>query len=433
MTKKTVNVLLLILSFIFTIVFSGFSSITTSLMTKKANGKSIVAWGWDKPEFNKEIEDYIKTSAGVTVKGQTMSGDDEMAKITAAAAAGAGLPDCFKSNSTEIPKLVEMNALKDITKLVAPYKNLLPKVAWDMVTYKGKIWAIPANSPAGGMFYRYDVCKKYGVDPKSITTWDQWIAAGKKVVAASGGKVSWFNDPNNKVGRQMDTAIFQQNRAEILSKDAKVTINSDNFKNALKMIKSLRDARISVTMDDWTAPWYQTIKDGTVACYPIGTWFVQTLIQQAPDTKGDWYFTPFPALSKGGDRYANFGSAVCAISSQTKKVDAALEWAKAWTLDKKGSLDIGLKDLGISVVSNVALTDEYVNQPQPYFAENQAYWKDATEAFTKSTYIPPNVKENSEANGIWNRYYEQWWLGKATTEQALAGAEKEIKQKMKLK
>ena len=57
-----------------------------NLMTQKASGQSITAWGWDKPEFNKVVEDYIKQSAGVTINGQTFSGSDEWQKITTSAA-----------------------------------------------------------------------------------------------------------------------------------------------------------------------------------------------------------------------------------------------------------------------------------------------------------------------------------------------------------
>lgn len=403
-----------------------------SVMTKKADGQEVVAWGWDKPEFNKKVEDYIKESSGVTVKGQTMAQADEIAKITASSAAGTGLPDCFKLGTADIPRLVEQNAVKDITDLVASYKDLLPQVAWDTVTYQGKIWGIPANSPAGGMYYRYDICQQYGIDPSTLTTWDKWLEAGRKVVAESGGKVSWFNASKDKINIPMDWTIFQQFKAEIISADSKVTINSENYKNALEFLRKIRDAKIAAPIDDWSAPWYQSMKDGTVACYGNGTWFVQTFIQQAPDTKGKWFFAPFPAVTEGGDRYPNYGSAVCFISSETEKVDAAFEWCKAWTLDKKGSLDIGLKELGISVISNTALKDDFVNQPHEYFAQNQAYWKLATEAFTNSTYVPPIVKEKSEADTIWNRYYDQWWLGKITTEDALAQAEKELKTKLKL-
>ena len=403
-----------------------------SVMSRKAEGQTIVVWGWDLPEFNKKIEDYVKEASGVTVNGQTMAREDEVSKLTVAAATGNGLPDGFKLGNEDIPRLVAQNAIRDITDLVEPYKDCLPQVAWDMVTYEGKIWGIPANSPAGGMFYRYDVLEKYGINPEELTTWDKWLEAGKKVVEESNGEVMWFNAPKNKGGVPLDMTIFPQYGAQLPNSHPQVAINSQNYKDALSLLQEIRDAKISAPIDDWSAPWYQSMKDGTVACYGNGTWFVQTLIQQAPDTLGKWYFTPFPAVEEGGDRYPNFGSTACFISSQTKNVDAAFEWCKAWTLDEKGSLEIGLKELGVSVVSNAALENEYVNQPHEFFAKDQAYWKLATQAFSNSTYVPPFFADSSEADSIWQRYYEQWWLGKMDADTALSSAEEEIKTKLKL-
>lgn len=152
---------------------------TDTVMTKVADGSTITSWSWDLPEFNAKIEDYVKEVSGVTVEGQTMAREDQISKITVAAATGTGLPDCFKLSNTDIPRLVEQGAIMDMTEMVEPYKDYLPQIAWDMVTYDGRIWGIPANSPAGGMFYRYDVLEKYGIDPDSLTTWDKWIAAGE--------------------------------------------------------------------------------------------------------------------------------------------------------------------------------------------------------------------------------------------------------------
>jgi len=427
--KKMVKVLSLVVA---CLMMLSSVALAENAMTKAADGQEIIAWGWDSPEFNKKVEDYILESAGVKVNGQTMAQADEIAKITAASVAGTGLPDCFKLGSTDIARLVAQNAIMDITAMVEPYKHLLPQVAWDMVTYDGKIWALPANSPAGGMYYRYDVLEKYGINPDDLTTWDKWLEAGKKVVSESGGQVMWFNATENKLDIPMDWVILQQNRAEILSLDDKVTINSDAFKSSLALMQTIRDAKLSAPFSDWSAPWYQSMKDGTVACYGNGTWFVETIIQQAPDTLGDWYFAPYPALTEGGDRYPNFGSACTFISSQTTHPEAAFEWCKAWSIDGTGSLEIGLKQLGISVVSTTALSDPYVNEAHKYFAKDQAYWKLATEAFSNSSYIPPAGMNKSEADSIWNRYYDEWWNGAISTDDALAQAEAEIKDKLKL-
>jgi ABC-type glycerol-3-phosphate transport system substrate-binding protein len=320
---------------------------TGSLMTQKAAGQEIDVWGWDKPEFNKVVEDYVKESAGVTINGQSIGYDDLWKKLTTSSAAGTGLPDGFKITSTAIPQLVEMGAVMDMTPLTDTVKDLLPEVAWTMTSYNGKVYGVAANSPAAGFFWRYDICEKYGIDPDKVKTWDQYIEAGKKMATDSGNKNFLMYTPAVGIGTTF-MVLQQENRASLLTSDMQIAIGPDSqpWLDTLAMAKKLRDAGISTVVNEWTEPWYQAIKDGSLACYPIGTWFVETIKQQAPDTQGKWYFTPFAAMVEGGDPYVNFGSATCCIGSQTSKTDAAWEWVKAWTLDPHGSLDLGLIQLG---------------------------------------------------------------------------------------
>lgn len=392
-----------------------------SVMTRNAEGQTITAWGWDTPEFNKPILDYIQEAAGVTVTDVTYTSGGVMDNVKVAAAAGVGLPDVFKRGSGDIPALVDMNAIMDITDLVAPYKDLLPDVAWEMVTYNDRIWGVPANSPAGGVFWRYDVVEKYGIDPDSIETWDDFIAAGQKIAADSNGAVSLIQTAATGLPTEILWSIQQGYQAEIIGADNTVKIgpDSEEWKNTLALLRKVREAGINIDMDAWTQPWYQAIQDGSIAAFPIGTWFVETIKAQAPDTQGKWYFTPFPANEAGGSRNPDFGSATTFISSTTEHPEAAMEWVKAWTMDPHGAIDIGLKELGISVVSEAALSDEFVTSPHEYFAKDQAYWKEATEAFFNISYVPPASIYSPEATDIFNRQLEQWWLGNLTDEQFL--------------
>ena len=402
------------------------------IMTRVAEGTTITVWTWDSPEFNLPMEEYIYEAAGVYTDGLTIGQADIRDRILASmAAGGVGMPDAFKLNNADIPWLVDAGALLDLTDLVEPYRDLLPQVAWDMVTYQGRIWAIPANSPAGGMFYRYDVLQEFGIDPDELTTWDSWLEAGQRVVTESNGEIHWFSAPRDRMSGAITEAIIQQHRGEILNQDGEVTVNSEEFIAALNFVREIVDMELAADIEDWTAPWFESMREGTVAVYPSGTWFVQTMISQAPETLGLWYFTPFPAMYEGGDRYPNFLCAAVFISSNTDNVEGAFEWCKAWTLDRVGSLDIGLKTLGISVVSNTALSDDFVNMPHEFFARNQVYWREATEAFTNSTYVPPFTLHRQEALNIWGRHFEQWWLREVSTEDLVYQAEQELLQRLR--
>lgn len=400
-----------------------------SVMTRNAEGQTITAWGWDTPEFNRPILDYIQEAAGVTVNDVTYPSSGVLENVTVAAAAGVGLPDVFKRGSTDIPALVEMGAIMDITDLVAPYRDLLPEVAWEMVTYQDRIWGVPANSPAGGVFWRYSAAQEYGVDPTQVETWADFIAAGETIAEASGGAASIFQLPPTGLPLEILWSIQQGNRAEIIGADDTVKIGPDapEWLETLALWRTVREAGVGVEMDAWTEPWYQGIRDGSIVAFPIGTWFVETIKQQAPDSLGEWYYTPMPANEEGGSRYPDFGSATAFISSTTQFPEAGMEWVKAWTMDPHGTIEIGLKELGISVISNAALTDPFVTAPHEYFALDQAYWEDATESFANIPYVPPTTIHSAEANDIFNRHLEQWWLGNVTDEQFLQGVADELR------
>ncbi len=401
-----------------------------SIMTRDAEGTTITVWGWDTPEFNRPILDYIEEASGVTVEDIVYSADGVMDNlIVATAAGGIGMPDAFKRNSVDIPVLIEMNAIMDITELVEPYMDLLPDIAWDLVTYDGRIWGVPANSPAGGLFWRYDVVSEYGIDPDDIETWDDFIAAGERLAEESNGAVSLIQSESTGLAWPIPQTIQQQFRAELISEDLTVAIgpDSEEWQNTLVVWRQIRDANIGVEMGQWTEPWYQTIADGSIAVYPTGTWFVEVLKAHAPDSLGGWYFTPFPAVAEGGDRYPSFGSATTFVSATTENPAGAMEWVKAWTMDPQGSLEIGLRELGISVVSLAALDDPFVTAPHEFFANDQAYWVDATQAFFDISYIPPATVYDAEAGDIFNRHLEQWWLGNTTDQEFLAAVAEDLR------
>jgi len=297
---------------------------------------------------------------------------------------------------------------------VASYKDSLPAVGWQSVTYKGRIWAIPANSPAAGMFYRNDVLKKFGIDPAALTTWDAYIAAAKKLSDASAGKIHLFGYQQELSGG-LQRALINLNHATLLKDDLTVAVSSQSpeWQATMALIRKLFEPGIGTELAEWSPQWYQAMRDGTLASFPSGTWFVETLKRQAPDTKGLWTFEPLPAVVEGGDRYPNMGSAIIVLSSSTKQPDAAFELAKAWSIDPEGSIGIGLEQLGISVVGTAALSSDYVKQPHEYFANGQAYWVDATEAFDKITFSQPPTVAASQAFQIFGTDLPEFLAGQS--------------------
>lgn len=402
-----------------------------SILTDEHTGESVDFWGWDTLEFNKPIEDYVRAVAGVDTKGRQIPNEDLLTQLKLAVQ-GGGMPDIFKSGTSNIPTLVQIGAVRDITDLVEPYRDYLPDIGWEQVTYDGKIYGIPVNSPAGGMFYRADVLAEYGIDPASLDTWDKYVAAAKQLSEASNGEVHLFGfEQSIAVGVQM--TFIQQQHVWLHDADGNVTISGDDpgWLKVMETMRKVLEPGVGKEVPEWSPEWFQAMKDGSLASFPSGTWFVQTLIQQAPDTKGAWTFTPYPAAEEGGDRYVDFGSAIIAISSKTDKAEAAFELAKAWSIDPEGAVGLGLEELGISVVSTAALDSDYVTEPHEYFANDQAYWKDATDAYSNISWSPPVTDVNQQALGVFSTDLSEWIEGGLSDEEFLDKVADDLKTQVK--
>jgi len=403
-----------------------------SILTDQYKGSNLTFWGWDETDFNKPVEDYVKEAAGITVEDRVVPNADILTQIQLAATQGSGLPDVFKSGTANLPTLVELGAVRDLTDMVQPYKHLLPDIGWEQVTLDGKIWGIPVNSPAGGMFYRADVLEQYNIDPTTLDTWDKYFDAAKKVADESGGKVHlWGYQQSLAIGAQM--IAIQGNHAAFFNEDGDLAISpeSPEWNNAMDTIRDMLQPGVGKEVPEWSPEWFQAMKDGSIASYPMGTWFAQTILQQAPDSKGAWTFTPFPAPASTGDRYVDFGSATIHISSQTQQPEAALQLVEAWSIDPQGAIGICLEELGVSVVSTAALDSEFAKAPHEYFANDQAYWVDATKAYAGITWSPPVNTANGQALSIFGTDLAEFIGSSMTNQEFLTKVVADLKSQIK--
>ncbi|MFP3381575.1 extracellular solute-binding protein, partial [Bacillus sp. SIMBA_069] len=67
--------------------------------------------------------------------------------------------------------------LKDV---LAPYTKDIAKQKIDVNTVKGGIYGVPFDLDPGLLFYNQKALSAAGIDPASIKTYDDLVAAGKK-------------------------------------------------------------------------------------------------------------------------------------------------------------------------------------------------------------------------------------------------------------
>ncbi|RIH89835.1 ABC transporter substrate-binding protein [Calidithermus roseus] len=337
----------------------------------------ITVWSWDiaakalqatVPSFNKK---YPNVKVNVVDLGNQQVYDKG---LSGCAAGGADLPDVYsvENNEAEVFWARFPGCFTDLNTLAPSanaFKGNFPAFKWTELQVGNKIYAIPWDSGPVVMFYRRDLYQQAGVNPETIETWDDYIAAGKKIVAATGAKVGVIANGQDDEWFRM---LANQNGCFYFSNDAKsVTVNKPGCVSALETVKKLIDSGV-VMQGGWNEQ-IQAFKAGKVATAMFGGWYEGTIRSNAPELEGKWGVFRMPASKKGGVRAANLGGSALALPASSKNKAAAWAFIRHALATTEGQVTM-LKEFGLVPSYLPALKDPYVSAPSKYWG-GQAVWK----------------------------------------------------------
>ncbi len=331
-------------------------------------------WGWYNVVPKAIVPDFQKLYPKVTFRFVDFSNPDTHTQLITTLNAGRGAPDLSMLQDRDAPRFWNLG-LVDLTKAVSPYQADFPTYKWKKVLRpSGMIQAVPWESGPVAFAYRRDIFSRYGIDPTKINTYDDYIAAGKQLSAASGGKVKMLisNIAENPNGMQISLTadwamLTQQNGGQYFSSDGRVTINSPQAVEALSMLKRFRDE--GITLNDLASSQAEidTMLKGTVATYFSPMWWTGYPKSLATSTSGAWSAFKLPAFKSGGARASNRGGTSLAITSQSKNAHAAWEFARFWLLTVQGRTLSETAGKIFEACFLPAAKDSFFNQPDDFF------------------------------------------------------------------
>ena len=339
----------------------------------------ITVWSWDvaAKALQSTVAGFNKKYPDVKVKVEDLGNQIAYDRgLAGCAAGGANMPDVYSVENGEaevfwarFPEcFAALNKMEGADALLKKF----PEFKLTELQVEGNTYAMPWDSGPVVIFYRRDYFQDAGVDPASIKTWDDYIAAGKKIVEKTGGKVKMAatapggdDDYFRDIAGQSGCGYFDP-------KGTHVTINQPGCVKALEIVKKLYDANIMGT-GGW-AEQIQFFKAGAVATSMFGGWYEGQFRTEAPDQKGKWGVMRVPAVEAGGNRAANLGGSALAIPAASKNQEAAWAFVSYALGTVEGQITM-LKEFGLVPSLLDALNDPYVKAPQEYWG-GQAVWTD---------------------------------------------------------
>lgn len=321
---------------------------------------------------------YKKANPDVEIKLVSLAFGDHHNAMTTALATGTNLPDVMAVEVGFIGKFSESGGLEDLSK--PPYNALQFRNKFAKFTVpqamggSGNFAAMPADIGPGALFYRKDILDKAGVTEADLTkSWDSYIAAGKKVKAATGAYLLAnavdLKDIYIRSGLKDGEGIY-------FDSTGKVLVNSPRFTKAFELAKAARTAGIDGKIGAWSPEWAEGFKRGQVATQMMGAWLGGHLATWlAPNTKGNWRSAQLP-----NGAFASWGGSFYALPKAAANKAEAWKFIQFMTLNKEMQIE-AFRKLDAFPALIEAQNDPFLQQPIEFLGGQKAreLWKVAAD------------------------------------------------------
>ncbi|MBD1382188.1 ABC transporter substrate-binding protein [Metabacillus arenae] len=385
---------------------------------------TVWAWALEANYLEKDVlPEFKKKYPNVNVKVENIGVDQVYQKLSAGLSSGGnGLPDLVQVENNRIHSFTNdfPDAFTNLSALgYDKYEDKFPESKIDgLKDSKGNLIAAPRDLGPVGVIYRTDIFKKAGVDPASIETWDDYINAGKKVVAHTGKAFVGMYDEG------LLRIMIQQQGKYYFTTDGKLDITSKEAQKAADILQRMKDEGLITYTKNWDGQ-VAAMKNGEVATHPGAVWWSGTMLEQMSELSGKWGMFELPAFEKGGVRASNDGGSALAIPSASKNKVAAYVFAEFATTDVASQIK-GLTNRGLFPSLLAAYEEPIFSENQTYF-NNQPFFKKFAE--TVSNILPINhAPAELKVRTIMKSEAEAFLLEDKPSQQMLKDGEKQSEQ-----
>ena len=339
-----------------------------------ADGDSgkITVWSWTTAAeaLRGVVPSFERDNPGITVDVQDLGNPAIWDKITVGLASGGkGLADVLHIGVDYLPGYLEKfpEGLADLSRLGADrHKDAFVEGLWPTVIGKDKaVHALPWEVNPLGLFYRHDFFEKADVDPASLTSWDDLIAAGPKIRAATGAQLLGLDKPGTVQDMDFFQNLMQLQGAFYFDAEGRVTLASDEAVQALTVIKRLNDAGLLADTAG-TGTWKRLVGQGKLATAPYPAWAIEYLSSKFPAQSGKWRVMQPPAAVPGGGRSAIVNSTFLTVSATSKRRKAAWRFIE-YALTKPAEINRMFASGGVFPALKEAYTDPKFSAPDPFY------------------------------------------------------------------
>lgn len=349
----------------------------------------ITVWSWDvaADALKRLAAQYQESHPGTTIDVQDIGYDNAYDKISVGLQAGSGLPDLITIETDRASGYLGQfpNGFVSLDPVIGDKKADFDPSKWAAATgADGSIYMAPWDSGTVGLYYRSDYLSDAGVDPASLNTWDDLIAAGEKIKAATGHTLMSIDVSTGATFGM----LMQQQGAWIFDAEGNVAVNSPEAVQALTVLQTIQNKGLLKNVKGWDGRVTAT-KAGDSAFHPEAVWWIGTLEGEMPELSGKFGVVTLPAFGDSARTAASGGSNL-AVPSQAKNPTLAADFTAYALADAKNQASM-MAEEGLFPSYLPALQEPIFNEASEYFGGQKVY-----QLFAEQTALIPPVNYTND-------------------------------------
>lgn len=288
---------------------------------------------------------------------------------------GEGAPDLCDIERGQFPNFlqgeVQLYALNDA---LEPYTADLVQSRLDIYSKDGNYYGAPTHVGATVMYYNDELLSQYGIDYKTIKTWDDYTAAAEKLKEATNGEVKMTEIDTG--GTDWMWLSMAEHGEDQVDEDG-LAVVTDGMAEMLKLQKEWLDndlAMICPAGQVDTEEGKQAIMDQQFASFPKALWYMSRFVSDMPDETGKWAIAPCPVFEEGQPRSVGIGGTGTVVTNQSEDPELAADFIAYAKCSYDGCLgiwqDLGFDVCNTSIWKDTAVTQDASNQYIAFFRTN---------------------------------------------------------------
>lgn len=304
---------------------------------------------------------------------ETYPNEDMHNKLLIALQSGVGAPDIVDININFFHNYLKGDIqLLELNDLIEPEIDKFIKSRFDIYSKDGKYYGIDFHAGITVVYYNKEILDKAGVNPDDIKTWNDYIEAGKKVVAATGIPMTAFEVTDQRPFWPM----IVQRGGDYLDKDGNVILDSEINIEILQAMKDMINKhKIAIPMPGGrtsSEEFFAFMNNGGIASLIMPSWYMSRFLDYMPDLKGKIIVRPMPVWEETDAKSVGMGGTGTAVTKQSKHPDLAKEFLAFAKLTRESNIKIW-EILRFDPIRWDVWDAPELMQPDPYFGNEKIF------------------------------------------------------------